>query len=142
MGSRTALERQLETEWKRAQRHDRPLGLLLLDLDDLKQVNDEFGHAAGDELLRSAAGSISERVRQSDIVARMGGDEFVVICPETSGEGLERLAGALKEDFRRVQVGVSVGYTERQELDDGPDELLARADAAMYEHKRSGASLG
>jgi diguanylate cyclase (GGDEF)-like protein len=139
VGSRTALQRQLESEWKRAARHDRPLGLLLLDLDDLKQINDAHGHAAGDNLLRSAGQSISERVRQSDTVARLGGDEFVVVCPETSRDGLAQLADALQEDFRGINVGVSVGLAERESIDQGPEDLMARADAAMYEQKRAGA---
>jgi diguanylate cyclase (GGDEF)-like protein len=139
VGSRTALQRQLESEWKRASRHDRPLGLLLLDLDDLKQINDAHGHAAGDNLLRSAGHSISQRVRQSDSVARLGGDEFVVVCPETSREGLAQLAEALQQDFRNLNVGVSVGFAERESIDQGPEDLMARADAAMYEQKRAGA---
>jgi diguanylate cyclase (GGDEF)-like protein len=137
VANRQAFERYLTAEWTRAGRYRRALGLLLLDIDGLKQVNDDQGHAAGDRVLRGAASSISARVRESDIVARIGGDEFVVICPETRAAGLERLARALEEDFEQLPVGISVGFAERESGDEQSADLLSRADAAMYRHKRA-----
>jgi diguanylate cyclase (GGDEF)-like protein len=137
VANRQAFQRRLASEWRRAERHRRALGLLLLDIDGLKQINDDRGHAAGDEVLRRAAASITGRVRESDTVARLGGDEFVVICPETSAPGLEMLARALQRDFEELPGGVSVGFAQRESGDESPADLLARADAAMYRHKKA-----
>ena len=88
--NRLAFERRLTKEWRRSERYNRPLGMLLIDLDDFKYVNDTQGHAAGDAVLREVAAAISG-ARVSDMAARLGGDEFVVICPETPLEGLKIL---------------------------------------------------
>jgi diguanylate cyclase (GGDEF)-like protein len=137
VANRQAFQRRLAAEWTRAERYGRALGLLLLDIDGLKQVNDREGHAAGDAVLRRAAHSIARRTRESDTVARIGGDEFVVICPETAVAGLEPLADALVRDFDKLPVGVSVGCAEREPTDRRAEDLLSRADAAMYRHKRT-----
>jgi diguanylate cyclase (GGDEF)-like protein len=136
LSNRLSFEQQLALEWKRAQRYEHPLGLLLIDLDDFKQVNDTRGHAAGDRVLREAAATISGRVRETDVPARIGGDEFVVICPETSQDGLEVLARKLRHALAEHAIGASVGVAERESFDAGPEDLLARADEAMYAKKR------
>lgn len=135
IANRLAFERRLADEWKRARRYDRPLGLLLLDLDGLKTVNDRDGHEAGDRMIQAAARQITEDIRQSDMAARLAGDEFVVLCPETPGEGIERLGAKLASRLDGVGIAASVGGAEVADSDIAPNDLLARADAAMYEEK-------
>jgi cyclic di-GMP phosphodiesterase Gmr len=118
--------------------------VLYCDLDRFKPINDEFGHAAGDELLRMAALRLEGCVRESDVVARLGGDEFAVLCvgagPEEATEVAERIRVALLLPFAieagEVTIGVSIGVAVGA---DGLDEeLLSRADAALGEAKASG----
>jgi diguanylate cyclase (GGDEF)-like protein len=135
--NRPAFERRLAKEWRRSERYDRPLGMLLIDLDDFKIVNDTQGHAAGDAVLREVAAAISGRIRVSDMAARLGGDEFVVICPETPLAGLEMLARSLEELLSEASIATSIGYTEREPADGDPEHFVERADAAMYRRKQS-----
>jgi two-component system cell cycle response regulator len=140
--NRPAFQKRLAKEWKRADRYDRPLSMLLLDLDGFKQINDTQGHAAGDGVLRDAAAAISSNIRASDMAARLGGDEFVVLCPETSATEARALALSLEKHLRSVSIRTSVGFAEREREDEGvPEYLVARADASMYLRKqRSGAA--
>ncbi len=133
--NREAFERRLEREWARSQRYDRGLGLLLLDLDDFKGINDAHGHLQGDRVLEDTATVIAARIRETDMAARLGGDEFVVLCPETYGEGLETLARSLEARLDEASIEASVGSAEREAGDDGPGDLIARADAEMYRRK-------
>jgi diguanylate cyclase (GGDEF)-like protein len=136
LANREGLEQRLEAEWRRALRYERDLGLLLLDLDGFKEINDTQGHMAGDRVLREAAAAISGRIRETDFASRFGGDEFVVLCPETGDGGLKALADGLEETLRRHRIGASAGFTQREPSDSSPRDLLARADAAMYRRKR------
>lgn len=133
--NRLTFEQQLGAEWKRARRYERPLGVLLLDLDGLKQVNDRHGHAAGDQMIKTAAAGMADHIRESDLAARLGGDEFVVLCPETPQPGLEQLGAKLVGRLEDNGIVASVGWAELSDADATPRELLARADAAMYEEK-------
>jgi diguanylate cyclase (GGDEF)-like protein len=135
IANRLAFERRLSDEWRRARRYDRPLGLLLLDLDGLKTVNDRDGHEAGDRMIQATARQIAEDIRQSDMAARLAGDEFVVLCPETPGDGIERLGAKLTGRLEGAGIAASVGGAEAADSDIGPNDLLARADAAMYQEK-------
>ena len=134
--NRPAFERRLTKEWRRSERYDRPLGMLLIDLDNFKEVNDTQGHAAGDAVLREVAAAISGRIRVSDMAARLGGDEFVVICPETPLEGLKILARSLEERLEEASIATSIGFTEREPADEDPEHFVERADAAMYRRKQ------
>ena len=136
LANREGLEQRLEAEWRRAVRYERDLGLLLLDLDGFKEINDTQGHMAGDRVLRQAAAAISGRIRGTDFASRLGGDEFVVLCPETAGRGLQVLADGLEEALLRHRIRASAGFTQREPSDSSPGDLLARADAAMYRRKR------
>jgi diguanylate cyclase (GGDEF)-like protein len=133
-------------ELTRARRHRRPVTILFIDLDDFKQVNDRFGHAAGDAVLRSVAGTLVRSVRDTDRVARLGGDEFVILFPET---GCEAAAAALDhlhgELLREMQGGgwpvtFSLGARTYSEPPGSAEELIRSADALMYAAKQTGKS--
>jgi diguanylate cyclase (GGDEF)-like protein len=134
--NRLAFYERLSDEWPRARRYGRPLGLLLLDMDGLKQINDTHGHGMGDRALRAIAESISAEIRGTDFAARLAGDEFVVLCPETAGSGLERLAKAVGARLDSLPIGVSIGVAEYQSADLFPEDMVTRADEAMYREKR------
>jgi diguanylate cyclase (GGDEF)-like protein len=144
ISNRKAFDRRLDLEWRRAARYGRSLGLMVMDLDGFKQVNDIEGHAAGDRVLRAVAQSIDKRMRDTDLVARIGGDEFAVICPETGINELmsirrqlgEQATGGLEES-----VGLSIGVAEYVPGDEDATSILARADESMYRVKR-GEALG
>jgi len=133
--NRLAFYERLSHEWGRARRYQRDLGVILLDMDGLKQINDGDGHAAGDRALTTIAETISADIRQSDLAARLAGDEFVVLCPETGEEGLERLGDKLRQKLDSQGVGMSVGVAAFEQDDRSPEDLLERADHAMYDDK-------
>jgi len=131
-----------------AKRERREMALLYLDLDGFKAVNDALGHDAGDELLKAAAGRIRHRLRESDTVARIGGDEFTVILPRiASREDVAKVArkilGALSASFslggreQEFRVGVSIGIAIHPADAQDMDGLIKAADTAMYEAKRA-----
>jgi diguanylate cyclase (GGDEF)-like protein len=136
--NRQAFDLQLDAEWKRSSRYGDELGLMLLDLDGFKAINDTKGHLAGDRVLRQAAAAIAGRVRETDFAARIGGDEFVVICPETGAEGLRALADGLQAALKDRDIEASVGFAEWRKADSEPADLFARADEEMYRRKRDG----
>lgn len=144
LANRTLLEERLRTSLARDARSGESTGLLFLDLDGFKEVNDEHGHAVGDAVLRAVAERLSAAVRPSDTVARLGGDEFVILVESATDTALDalvdRLRGAVCETYAvhdlDLQVGVSVGVASSQGGDDDPASLLARADARMYVAKR------
>jgi two-component system, cell cycle response regulator len=144
LANRRRFERQLEREVARTERYGHPFCLLLLDLDNFKQVNDTYGHDAGDEALRRVGGAIQSGTRGIDTGARIGGDEFAVILPETPfARGLEvaeRLrAGVGALDIEPVgRLSVSLGLAELPACARDRDALREAADAALYEAKRSG----
>lgn len=143
ISNRKAFERRLDFEWRRAERYGRSLGLLLIDLDGFKQVNDVKGHAAGDQVLREVAERLDQRMRDTDMVARIGGDEFAVVCPETKACDLEGIRGQLAEFATQGltdSVGLSIGVAEFDASDKSMDDLIERADAAMYRVKRATAA--
>jgi diguanylate cyclase (GGDEF)-like protein len=120
--------------------------VLYLDLDDFKPVNDRHGHALGDRVLADVATRLRHGVRPTDLVARLGGDEFAVLCPSigslaAAGALADRLVASVGQplvvDGVEVRVGLSVGIAALVESD-GPDEVLARADQALRDAKRSG----
>ncbi len=129
------------------QRQRRPLGFALLDVDDFKQINDVHGHLAGDEVLRRLAGYIDGFIRHSDLLYRWGGEEFVLLCPDTSKEGMQVLMQKMlrgvacldwQELFPAGRVTISIGVSLYP--DNAPDlnNLMARADSALYAAKRRG----
>jgi len=138
-----AFASQVAQELGRNRRYGRPLALIYLDLDDFKRVNDAHGHATGDAVLRLVADAMRSAVRQADFVGRLGGDEFGVLMPETDGSVAHsvanRLAGGIRTVFRGTpSVTASIGVVAVTGTEAGSDELLRKADQAMYEAKQAG----
>jgi diguanylate cyclase len=141
LNNRRSGEQRLAQEMSRSARYGHPLTILALDLDGLKQINDRFGHPAGDELIRSFAQRLNKVIRGSDLAVRLGGDEFLVLLPECKPEGvgqvLGRLSGLQVEcGGQLVEVSFSAGWTNFA-LGESADELLRRADDALYANKRA-----
>lgn len=142
------LNQVLRRETKRASRSGRPLSLLFLDLDDFKTVNDRHGHLAGSRALVEAADVIKRSARETDIVARFGGDEFALVLPDTGAPGAfavgerirDRIAahGFLASEGLRIRLTVSVGVATHPDAATGAEELVQAADAAMYRVKDRG----
>jgi diguanylate cyclase (GGDEF)-like protein len=140
--NRSALDERLPGEIERARRYDHPLTLLMVDLDDFKTVNDTRGHLAGDAVLVDVANQLTGVMRRSDLVVRFGGEEFVMVLPETG----EAAAFALAERLRRrviespgsQGVTLSVGIAVFPDAADSPDELIQCADRALYTAKSAG----
>jgi len=136
LANRRTLEQELARELGRAERDQRPMSILLVDLDNLKCINDAHGHGAGDTLLKSAGAAWKERLRAGDLLARYGGDEFAAILPDCSLHDAtlvaERLRSAASGGY-----SCSVGIALWDGHETG-DELLKRADRALYEAKRLG----
>lgn len=137
-----------EMELSRSRRYSVPMAVLMLDLDNFKLINDTHGHHAGDEVLQSFSQTCLRTLREIDIIARIGGEEFVVLMPETSSEqafeAAERLRVALEESEVVMERGeslhftVSIGVTCLCAADQNIDEVLKRADEAMYQAKHDG----
>jgi diguanylate cyclase (GGDEF)-like protein len=141
LGNRRLLHERLGYEIARHRRHGRRFTLMALDLDGFKQVNDRFGHLAGDEILREVARSLQRAVREQDTVVRIGGDEFCILVPESAWEDADRMAGRLGRAVASAVGGldtlsVSVGYAVFPDEGWTPEHLMARADAAGIETKR------
>jgi diguanylate cyclase (GGDEF)-like protein/PAS domain S-box-containing protein len=150
--NRTLLEEQLTRDLTRARRSGGPVALLYFDLDNFKLVNDSLGHTAGDAVLRETALRISELTRTGDVLARQGGDEFLLLL-DCAGGGIDdprvaaqiagdRIAAALERPFEvsgaEFHVGASIGVALYPEHAEDPEGLLQSADAAMYQAKRAG----
>ncbi len=140
--NRRSGEQRLAEEVSRSQRHGRPLTVVALDLNRLKDVNDRFGHLAGDELIKYFAGRISRAVRGSDLAVRLGGDEFLLLLPECKPEDVQlvlgRLSGVTMDlNGESISLSFSAGWTNYVP-GESPEELLKRADDALYVNKRLG----
>lgn len=131
-------------EIARARRHSHPFSVAYIDVDDFKQVNDRQGHSAGDRLLKAVADGLRRNVRGVDTVARIGGDEFAVLMPETDAHAaqvaMRRTRRRLLEETRRAgwPVTISVGVVTFDHAPDSVDDLLRAADDCMYSAKRGG----
>jgi diguanylate cyclase (GGDEF)-like protein len=141
------LQDRLRQEVARAARNRTTLSVLMLDLDDFKPINDQFGHADGDRVLRAVARTIRSAVRANDVVARYGGDEFVVVMPDTNEDGAQEVARRVIVGIREskhelsggsvASVGVSGGLAMYPENGRTATLLLQAADSAMYSAKRA-----
>jgi diguanylate cyclase (GGDEF)-like protein len=139
--NRRGFYRVLDDETVRARRYGRPLSLLLIDVDHLKLINDENGHAAGDRALLRVVDVLTSVARRSDVVARLGGDEFALLAPETTAAAATRLARRVHGELRRAEadhdVSVSIGVSA---VSDGGAsfDLMESADDALHAAKRAG----
>lgn len=134
-------------ELHRARRSKRPVSLIFIDLDRFKQLNDRYGHPLGDTVLSTVGAAMKDALRGSDLRCRYGGDEFVVLLPETPLDGAMHVAGALRRNLLRqavpwrggsVSVTASFGVSTAMPGELDAEALLARADTAMYRAKRGG----
>jgi diguanylate cyclase (GGDEF)-like protein len=145
--NRRHFETLARAELARCQRYMRPLTILMIDIDHFKAVNDRFGHAAGDRVLQTVAAVCRAAKRDSDVVARVGGEEFALMLPETAEQAAHHFAERLRQQVRdcspaidgeKLDIAVSIGIAAATLSTSGIDSLLRRADQALYEAKRSG----
>ena len=141
--NRTKCHEILEREIERVKRHNQPLSIIIFDIDHFKEVNDRYGHSAGDYVLKTIADIVKESIRKIDYFVRWGGEEVMIISSETNLKDVSALAERIREiiessTFEDVgKVTVSFGVTEFRE-NDTEDSLIKRADDAMYEAKKKG----
>ena len=144
--NRGVFESILKREFNRALRYDTPLSLVFIDLDDFKSVNDSFGHDAGDALLRYMGARLLDMSRESDVVGRFAGDEFLVLLPSTTTKEAHKLTGRIQAFFSEnplafngtpIPISFSFGISHLQDRGvQDPPSLLKRADERLYRAKR------
>jgi diguanylate cyclase (GGDEF)-like protein len=136
-----------EMEWSRFRRYGRPLALLMMDIDFFKSVNDRYGHDVGDEVIKTIGNIMQNHKRTSDVVGRIGGEEFALLLPEAAsdnaaavGERFRRLVAecSLDAGIERISVTLSVGVGATHDQTSGIEQMMKEADVALYEAKRSG----
>jgi len=145
VGSRRLLEDKLEAECARAKRYKRPFSVAIIDLDNFKTINDVFGHATGDDALKKFAECMKSQKRIPDILARYGGDEFVILMPETEASDaltfMERIRAKVQqiEVEENVSITISCGVAQsKPDFSDSSSDVIRRADLALYEAKSAG----
>jgi len=145
--NRRVFEERLAAEFERFKRYRTPFSILFFDIDHFKNINDTFGHSAGDRALKGIATHTEKILRKIDVFARYGGEEFVVILYETGvpqavtvAEKLRRLIETAEFKYRsqRVPLTVSIGVTEARDTDEDPEEIIRRADKYLYKAKQTG----
>jgi diguanylate cyclase (GGDEF)-like protein len=145
-GNRVALSNTMEREINLASRHKHPLSILVMDIDKFKKINDNFGHDAGDQVLKEIVARLKESNRNTDLIYRYGGEEFVVLLNRTDEEGALVIAERLREAIEKMKVlydnqtiatSISIGVTTFCETD-GCESFFNRADKALYEIKGNG----
>ena len=143
--NRRALDKALMQEWKRAERYKRPFAVVMIDVDNFKTVNDSYGHLVGDNVLKNLAALLSQTLRETDIIGRWGGDEFLVILPETGQEEaqivLEKLYNSIVHapslSAFEIELTFSFGTAVYPDDADNPEDLVSVADKRMYSYKYS-----
>ncbi len=147
LSNRLAFDEVSEKVWQSTLKHNHKLCFIMLDLDFFKNVNDKYGHAAGDEVLKQVSGKISEVVRDDDMLVRWGGEEFAIILPKSSLYYAKLLAERIRKhienlkveiDHNTIMVTVSLGVAQRTENTQSMNELLSKADKNLYEAKQAG----
>jgi diguanylate cyclase (GGDEF)-like protein/PAS domain S-box-containing protein len=145
--SRPAFMEQSTKELSRSMRFHRPLSVMMIDIDHFKAINDNYGHAAGDNVLQIFVEAIQEVIRSTDFLGRVGGEEFALLLPDTSAPAAAHLAERIRERITRypylagdmlIEVTASLGVAEFQSEDRDIKTLLNRADEALYQAKQSG----
>jgi len=145
--NRQAFMGKATKEFSRAKRYSRPLSLVMIDIDHFKSINDQYGHATGDHVLTNVGHILSDGLRDSDVLARIGGEEFVLLLPDTPKANTEyvaermrkQLAGTtIQHEALALTITASFGVAAISEEDETLEQMLARADLAMYEAKNTG----
>lgn len=148
--NRRYIDTILEQQYGLFKRHFQRFGLVMIDVDNFKSVNDTFGRLAGDEALKLVASVLRRSVRSVDCLARFGGDEFIIVCPLVELEGIEKLSERIVEMVHHsvlsspdspkqsIQVSISVGGSMVDYKDKSAEDIIARADEALYRVKRDG----
>ena len=147
--NRRALDESMDFEFRRSSRTGSPMALLIMDLDHFKSVNDRFGHPVGDHVLREVAQLFRERLRGTDILARLGGEEFAVLLLDSGAKAAHKVAESLVETVRTHnflapngrslgRITTSVGFALFPEHAEDPSQLMAHADSALYKAKEAG----
>lgn len=140
-------EEMLRQDYARHRRYDRNAALVMFDIDHFKQINDNYGHQAGDAVIQQTAELIRQGMRDSDIAGRYGGEEFVVLLPDTDSEGAVTFAERLRQSIEaheviheghRIRFTVSLGIADLSQPTGGYTQLIERADSAMYASKSAG----
>src|SRR6267143_915374 len=139
--NRRFAEQRLAAEVARSERKGHPLTILTLDLNSFKQINDTYGHPAGDQVLQEFAARLNKVIRGADLAVRLGGDEFLVLLPECTLPQLQLVLGrlgSLEVDWQgqKIPVTFSAGW-KQYEMGERPEEMLARADELLYSRKRA-----
>lgn len=142
LANKDTIKQSLSTEIERSRRHEHALSIIFIDIDKFKTINDQHGHQIGDEVIKALSDCIAERVRDSDVLGRFGGDEFIIICPECTGYQAAVIAEQIRKNIanlkiRDLDITISLGITECQNQDT-VKTLLDRADRALYEAKEDG----
>lgn len=145
VGSRRLLEDKLEDECARAKRYKHPFSVAIIDLDNFKTINDVFGHATGDDALKKLADCMKSQKRVPDILTRYGGDEFVILMPETAAEDALTFLERIRAEVQQIKVAENVSMTiscgisqSMPDFSDSSSEVIRRADLALYEAKSAG----
>ncbi len=145
--NRRYIEENLSKEFSRARRYEQPLALILCDIDHFKQINDNHGHLAGDEVLRIISQRLHHNLRDTDILGRYGGEEFLIVLPNTGTSGgkvlAERLRNAIESEpvsfgDTQLNITISLGITELHKDSHNYEQLIGEADQALYRAKESG----
>jgi diguanylate cyclase (GGDEF)-like protein len=141
--NRHKLNESIEAEVERGIRYGRPLSIIMIDMDDLKRINDESGHPAGDQVLMDVADGIRRQIRRVDIPTRYGGDEFLVLLPEADGEEALRVADRISGEIRAIGekesgISASIGVAQLSHSMHSPESFLDQVDKALYDAKRAG----
>lgn len=142
--NRRELDRVLNQEFQRGQRYGYSFSVILIDIDHFKIINDTYGHDVGDSTLRAIANALRETTRQTDVLGRWGGEEFLIICPSTDLTGASHLANILRDRVANLTlqdvkpVTISIGVASLDANDIKISDILKRADRALYDAKRNG----
>lgn len=143
LSNRIRLNEAIDDELKRTKRWKTSFGLMIIDIDHFKAINDNFGHLAGDDILVSIAQTLTQSAREIDTIGRWGGEEFVIICPQSDRDGVMQLAERLRKNVMEmtcaidIKLTVSVGVAMIKD-EDTIQTIVSRADTALYEAKNSG----
>lgn len=147
LGNRGALENALEHQWQMAQRYEQDLGVLMVDIDHFKSINDTYGHDVGDYVIREVAKSINASTRQTDLTFRYGGEEFLVLLNQTSTTGSMIIAERIRENIESLEMHDQQGHTIKVSASIGgsllrpghdKNSMMRQADQALYHAKDSG----